>query len=73
MPEAKARELADASDLIVNDYAFVRGEAGVRALNLRTGKATIFSESGEVCETNMDDIDIAVARRYFHENKKFMG
>jgi len=30
MPEAKARELADASDLIVNDYAFVRGEAGVR-------------------------------------------
>jgi hypothetical protein len=41
MPEAKAREIADSADLIVNGYAFEKIGDKVRAVNMRTGKAAV--------------------------------
>ncbi len=72
MPEAMAKEIADKADLIVNGYAFTKTEGGIRVLNLRNGKATLFVGGNEVCETTMDDMDLSLALRYLVENKKFM-
>lgn len=72
MPEAKALEIADAADLIVNGYAFSRENGNVRVLNLRTGKAAVIDESGTVLETSMDDLDVALAVKYYLGNKQFM-
>ena len=72
MPEAKAREVADNADLIVNVYAYTRCANNIRTLNLRTGKAAVVNGSREVIETSMDDIDIALALRYLSDNEQFM-
>jgi hypothetical protein len=72
MPETLAKEIADNSDLIVNGYAFTKTAGGIRALNLRNGKAALFIGNHEVSETNMDDMDLALARRYLTENEMFM-
>ncbi len=72
MPEAKAREIADESDLIVNGYAFSKCDAGVRILNLRNGKASLVVGGRQVSETNMDDLDLALALRYLSENEQFL-
>ena len=72
MPETLAKEIADNSDLIVNGYAFTKTVGGIRALNLRNGKAALFIGNHEVSETNMDDMDLALARRYLTENEMFM-
>lgn len=65
MPEAKALEIADAADLIVNGYAFSWENGNVRMLSLRTGKAAVIDESGTVLETNMDDLDVELAVKYY--------
>lgn len=72
MPEAKVREIADESDLVVNGYAFSKCDAGVRVLNMRNGKAALVIDGGRVSETNMDDLDLALALRYLVENEQFM-
>ena len=72
MPDAKAREVADNADLIVNGYAYTRCANNIRILNLRTGKAAVVNGSREVIETSMDDIDIALALRYLSDNEQFM-
>ena len=72
MPEAKAKEIADESDLIVNGYAFSKCDAGIRILNLRNGKAALVIGGHQVSETNMDDLDLALALRYLSENEQFM-
>lgn len=72
MPEAKAKEIADESDLVVNGYAFSKCDAGIRILNLRNGKAALVIGGHQVSETNMDDLDLALALRYLSENEQFM-
>lgn len=72
MPEAKMKEIADAADMVVNGYAYTIIGDNIRVLNLRTGKAAIVTLSHEISETNMDDMDIAVAMRYLAENEQFM-
>jgi len=72
MPEAKAREIADSADLIVNGYAFEKIGDKVRAVNMRTGKAAVFANGGEMIETSMDDLDVSLALKYLRENARFM-
>ena len=72
MPETKAREIAAAANLIVNGYAFDRIGDRIRVVNMRTGKASVFADGGEMIETNMDDMDVSLAQRYLRENRRFM-
>ena len=72
MPEAKAREIADGADLIVNGYAFAKIGDNVRVVNMRTGKAALFADDGEMIETSMDDLDVSFALKYLRENARFM-
>ena len=72
MPEAKARGIADNAELIVNGYAFEKVGDNIRVVNMRTGKAAVFANSGEMIETSMDDLDVSLALKYLRENARFM-
>ena len=71
MPNIKT--IADKADVIVNGYAFTREKDGIHVLNLNVpDKAVVFSEDGEVLETTMDDIELAIASNYLRSNLKYM-
>lgn len=71
MPDIKA--IADKADLIVNGYAFTREEDGIHVLNLNIpDRAVVFDADGQVLETTMDDIELAIASRYLQQNLKYM-
>ena len=54
----KIKQIADAADMIINGYAYTRCPQGYRVLNLnRPDRAAVFSDTGKVLETSMDDID----------------
>lgn len=71
MPDIK--KIADKADVVVNGYAFTREEDSIHVLNLHVpDKAVVFSTKGDVLETTMDDIELAIATRYLKQNLKFM-
>ena len=71
MPDIKS--IADKADLIINGYAFTRKDDCIHVLNLNSpDKAVVFSRSGEVLETTMDDIELSIASRYLQQNQKYM-
>lgn len=72
MSEAEVAKIADDAQLIVNGYAFQKIGGNIRAVNLRTGKAVVFADGGVAIETNMDDMDVALAARYLNDNARFM-
>ncbi len=67
------KEIADRADVIVNGYAFTKCDLGYRGINLhRPDKAVVFSDTGEVLETSMDDIELHIVGNFLRENKKYM-
>ena len=59
-------QLIDASFVIINGYALQKIENGIRVVNIhKPDHAAVFSEKGELLETNMDDIELHIARKYF--------
>ena len=66
-------EVADAAEVIVNGYAFTKTGVNVKVLNLnRPEKAAYLSQSGEVLETSMDDIELCIVLEYYQRNRKYM-
>ena len=72
MSEQERVAVADAADMIVNNYAFTKDGSNVRVLNLRTGSATLILPNGRVSETSMEDIELDVVMAYFEKNKKHL-
>ena len=72
MSEKERVAVADAADMIVNNYAFTKDGANVRVLNLRTGAAALLIPNGRVSETSMEDIELDVVMAYFEKNKKHL-
>ena len=72
MSEQELAAVADAADMIVNNYAFTKDGANVRVLNLRTGAAALLIPNGRVSETSMEDIELDVVMAYFEKNKKHL-
>jgi len=67
------RKIADRADLIVNGYAYTRQGESVRVLNLNNpDKASVLRMSGELLETNMDDIEICIVQDYLARNLRFL-
>lgn len=65
--------VADEADVIINGYAFKRKENGIAVLNLnKPEKASFFSDSGEVLETSMDDIELSIVQDYLKRSIKYM-
>lgn len=60
--------------MIVCGYAFTPNEDGfIRVVNLHTPHhALVMTNDGEVLETNMDDIEISIVRKYWNRNKNIV-
>jgi len=72
MSEEKTIEIAESADLILNGYAVTRDGENFKVINLRTGKAAYILSSGELSETNMDDIEAEIAVRIVRENRRYI-
>ena len=72
MDEEKARTIAENSDLMLNGYAVTLDAGNFRVVNLKTGKAAYIMASGELSETNMDEVESAIALRIVSENRKYI-
>lgn len=72
MNEVKAIEIAKGADLILNGYAVTREGENFKVINLRTGKAAYILSSGELSETNMDDVESEIAIRIVRENRRYI-
>jgi hypothetical protein len=72
MSEEKAMAIAENADIVLNGYAVTRDSENFRVVNLRTGKAAYIMASGELSETNMDDVESAIAVRIISENRKYI-
>ena len=70
---SKLRAIADRADVIVNGYAFTKSGDQISVLNLnKPDKAAVVRPSGEVLETSMDDIELAIVNDYLKRNLKYM-
>ena len=72
MAEDKVLAIAEAADLILNGYAVIRDEGNFKVVNLHTGKAAYIMQSGALSETNMDEVESAIALRIVSENRRYI-
>ena len=72
MTEERAKSIAELADLVLNGYAVTRDGENFRVINLKTGKAAYVMGSGTLSETNMDDVESAIAVRIVSENRKYI-
>lgn len=69
---SEIEKAAQSADFIVNGYSFFCKDDSVRVLNLNdTSRAVVLTKTGEVLETSMDDIEIAIVQSYWEKNKQF--
>ena len=70
---SELQAIADNADVIVNGYAFTKSDDHVSVLNLnKPDRAAVLRSSGEVLETSMDDIELAIVTEYLQRNLKYM-
>lgn len=72
MSEDKAMAIAEAADLVLNGYAVTRDSGNFRVVNLHSGKAAYIMASGELSETNMDEVESDIACRIVAENRRYI-
>ena len=72
MSEEKAIEIAKSADLVLNGYAVTMDGENFKVINLRTGKAAYILSSGELSETNMDEVEVEIAMRIVNENRRYI-
>lgn len=74
MSSEEIEKVCRAADMIVCGYAFTRvADGNTRVLNLNEPHhALVMSPQGEVLETSMDDVELAVVGEYWRKNRKYM-
>ena len=72
MSEGKAIEIAETADLVLNGYAVTRDGENFKVVNLHTGRAAYIMASGELSETNMDEVESEIACRIVNENRRYI-
>ena len=56
-------DIAAQADVIIGGFAALIRDESVKVVNLNTGiGAAVFTPDGTLVETNMDDIELAIAR-----------
>ncbi len=72
--EKKLQQIAESSSMIVGGYAFtIMADGNIQVLSLHgDNHACIIRDNGEVLETNMDDIELAIANKYWQRNKQML-
>lgn len=67
------KQVADRADIIINGYAYTKADGNIRVLNLNnTKKAALINTDGEILETSMDDIELAIVKDYYQRNREYM-
>lgn len=65
--------IADKADVIIAGYAITKCDEGVRVFNLNNAVgAAVFQKDGTLIETNMDDIELSIAKEYLLSGLKYM-
>ncbi len=71
---ADIERIADEAEVIICGFALSRCEEGVRVFNLNNGHgAAVLKEDGTLIETNMDEIQLALAVKYMKQGLRYMG
>ena len=68
------KRVADEADVIIDGYAYIeKGEGRITVVNLnREGHAALIFPTGEVVESSMDEIELAIALDYLDRAKTYM-
>lgn len=65
--------IADMADVIISGYAITKCEDGLRVFNLNNAYgAAVFQKDGTLVETNMDDIELEIAKEYMLSSLKYL-
>lgn len=73
MSEIEFNRIIDKAAFVVDGYAFSMEDGQVHVLALRApGHALVLSQEGEMLETNMDDIELAIVMDKWQRNKKYL-
>lgn len=65
--------IAEEAEVIISGYAISRCDDGIRVFNLNNGVgAAVFKNDGTLVETNMDDIELVIAKEYLISGLKYM-
>ncbi len=66
-------EIAYKADVIIAGYATTKYDFGYQVVNLNYGDGVaVFMEDGTLIETNMDDIQLHIAKKHFTESIKYI-
>lgn len=67
------KKVADDADIIISGYAYKKTDNNIRVLNLNnTKKAALIDKDGDILETSMDDIELAIIKDYYRCNREYM-
>lgn len=74
MTDTKRLAIADAAEMIVGGYAFLRKGENITIVNLNTedAHAMLITKEGKLIESNMDPVEEAVALQKWKINAEFM-
>lgn len=66
-------KIADEADVIISGFAVKEKENGFSVYNLNNAEGVaLFTTDGTLVETNMDDIELAMAQKTLAESKKYI-
>lgn len=62
-------QIVQEADIIVNGYAFKKNDNEIKVFDLNNGVgAAVFDLQVQLIETNMNDIELAIAQKYLENN-----
>lgn len=74
MTEAKRLAIADAAEMIIDGYAFLRNGDNITIVNLKQKDehAMVITREGKMLESSMDPIEQVIALKKWKQNSQFM-
>ena len=74
MPDDLVRKIYDNADIVVSGYAFtIREDGFISILNVEHPEcAMVVNHSGEIIETNMDEIEQSIVKDLCRRNLQFL-
>lgn len=74
MNNTDLQNIIDKAAFLVGGYAFWQRENNIEIVALKSpNHVLIMSQDGDIIESSMDDIEIAIVQDYWHRNKKYLN
>jgi hypothetical protein len=66
-------KIAEQADVIISGYAFIKNQDDIKVVNLNNCKSVaVFQCDQTMIETNMDDIELEIVKKYLSSSLKYM-